>query len=947
MLRLLPFSYSMKRINKRHTLRAISLLLAICLVLTNPILSVYAGSLIQTSVPEGEVQQILDQLTPEERIGQLLLVTFTGTDVGENSQIYDLIYNHHVGGVILKSENSNFAPDDFTLEQLLIMNRQLQISRWESAQDERLISETGETFKPTFVPLFLAISQEGDGYPYNQILSKLTLLPSFMAIGATWDPTFAASTGNVLGKELSALGFNLLIGPSLDIIENPQPEISSGLGTRTFGGDPYWVAQMGRAYVGGFHEGSQGRIALVAKHFPGIGAADRLPEKEVSTVRKSLDQLKTYDLAPFFDVTGNAPTPETTIDALLVSHIRYQGFQGNIRATTRPVSFDQQALKDLMSLPFLASWRDNGGVLISDDLGSLAVRRFFELTNPNQPFDARRVALNAFLAGNDLLYLGDITAGEDPDAYTTTLDVLAFFTQKYREDPAFAQRVDQSVLRVINLKLRLYGTFNLDSILPSIEELEDLGTSEQVAFDIASQAATLISPSLAELDVAIPDPPNQNDRIIFITDTSLNLECSQCPDNVTLNQGALQEAVVRLYGPQAGGLVTPGYMRSYPYEDLERLLNGDPEMFQLENDLRRSHWIVFAMLDVSNDNPTTLSLNRFLAERPDLFQQKRLIVFAFNAPYFLDATNISKLTAYYSLYSKIPSFVDVAARLLFREMQPVGSLPVSVPGVGYDLISATMPDPNQIIPLVLDIPESDSVSATGTPSPIPTPEYSLGSSIPIRTGIIYDHNGHPVPDNTPVTFITILNGEVNSLPQTEITSNGIARTTIQVVNPGTLEIRVESEPAKQSDILRFEFPAENGTIIPETLTPEATIEPTLTATVLSPTEIVIIQQPLPPSLPNLIDWIVATLLAIAIGAFSYRLAAFMGQVRWGVRSGFLALIGGLSAYTYLAMELPGSKNILESIGAWGILLVTLSGSLAGILLTLAWRMIRSGARGEG
>jgi beta-N-acetylhexosaminidase len=90
-----------------------------------------------------------------------------------------------------------------------------------------------------------------------------------------------------------------------------------------------------------------------------------------------------------------------------------------------------------MSLPVLSAWRQNGGVMVSDNLGSRAVRRFYELADPNQPFDASRVALNAFLAGNDLLYLGDITAGEDPDAYTTTINIVSFFTQKYQDDLGF------------------------------------------------------------------------------------------------------------------------------------------------------------------------------------------------------------------------------------------------------------------------------------------------------------------------------------------------------------------------------------------------------------------------------------------------------------------------------------------------------------------------------
>jgi hypothetical protein len=99
--------------------------------------------------------------------------------------------------------------------------------------------------------------------------------------------------------------------------------------------------------------------------------------------------------------------------------------------------------------------------------------------------------------------------------------------------------------------------------------------------------------------------------------------------------------------------------------------------------------------------------------------------------------------------------------------------------------------------------------------------------------------------------------------------------------------------------------------------------------------------------PNLIDWIMAMVMTALVGFLSYRFAAYIGQIRWGVRSGFLALIGGLIAYSYLALGLPGSQDLLESAGAWGIVIVTLLGCAAGILAAWSWRALRLGSRTEG
>jgi beta-N-acetylhexosaminidase len=353
------------------------------------------------------------------------------------------------------------------------------------------------------------------------------------------------------------------------------------------------------------------------------------------------------------------------------------------------------------------------------------------------------------------------------------------------------------------------------------------------------------------------------------------------------------------------------------------------------------------MLDMDNGDPATLALTRFLAERPDLFQQKRLIVFALNAPYFLDATNISKLTAYYGLYTKISSALDSAARLLFRELTPVGVLPVSVPGIGYDLISATSPNPDQIIPLSLDQMVEANTGSAGTPVPLPTPEYRIGNTIPARTGVILDHNNHQVPDGTPVQFIVAIDGVVNTFPQIETTVGGVAKTNIQITSPGIIEIRAESEPAKQSEILRFDIPPDNGVAISPTATSAPTQTPTPTPTVTLPPPVV----STPPSQDtnnlNLMDWFVAMLLAVIIAGSSYRMAALIGQVRWGIRSGFFALIGGLIAYSYLALAMPGSQGMLEPLGGWAVLLVTGLGCAMGLVATWIWRSVRIRTGNEG
>src|SRR4030043_1087125 len=590
-------------------------------ILILPISLGQAARSAQTAASDERAQAILEQLTPEERVGQLFLLTFFGPEAGVGSatgaQTYDLIVNYHVGGVILKSINDDFVGSDRTLAITQNLTGQLQRNEYTASQEPQTNPETLETFTPAYISLFIGISQEGDGYPYDQILSGLTPLPSEMALGATWSTELSREVGGVLGSELSALGFNLLMGPSLDVLEVPNSESGGDLGVRTFGGDPFWVGALGQAYIAGVHEGSNGKMVVAAKHFPGFGGSDRLPEEEVATVLSSLEQLKQIDLAPFFAVTGNAPDSISTTDALLVSHIRYQGFQGNIRATTRPVSFDPQAFSQLISLPAFDTWRQNGGVMISDNLGSRAVRRFYDPSG--QTFNGPLVARDAFLAGNDLLYLDNFLSSGDEDVYTSYTRTLDFFTEKYREDPAFAQRVDQSVLRILSVKYRIYSdTFSVSSTLPNPDNLADLGSSVRVTFSVAQQAAALISPSVDELNIAIPSSPSRLEHITFITNTDIYQQCSTCRQQYSINVDAFENAVIRLYS--GSDQVIPGNLSSYSFIDLSDMINAGTGIVQIENDLRQADWVVFAMDTVSSENPRSQALRQFLNLRPDLIQ---------------------------------------------------------------------------------------------------------------------------------------------------------------------------------------------------------------------------------------------------------------------------------------------------------------------------------------
>ncbi len=718
--------------------------------------------------PDTRVENLLATMSVEERVGQLFLITFVGNDTGPDGDIARLITQDHVGGVVLLASNSNFVNNADTPRQVAELTNALQaLALGQGAQ----------------IPLFVAVDHEGDGYPFTRITGGTTPLPSAMAIGATWDPANARAVGQITGLELAAMGVNLLLGPSVDVLRNPRPSGQGDMGTRTFGGDPWWVGRMGRAYIEGVHQGSGGRVATVAKHFPGHGGSDRLPDEEVATVDKSLQELKEVELAPFIAVTAGSPGEDAVTDALMSSHIRYRGFQGEVRRFTAPISFDAEGMGAILSLDELAPWRATG-LMVSDSLGVPAVRKYFDPTLGSFPH--RRIAKEAFLAGNDLLLLSQFDLHNDWATQVENIhDTIAFFREEYRANPAFAARVDEAVARILRLKMRLYPDFTPEAVQVHPEAANQVcGLGGQVTQHIANQALTLLYPDAN----AVPPPPRRGERILILTDARQVRECfaPHCRPFAPLSQTAVEEAILRAYGPQGTAQIDGADITSLPFGRLKKYLRGEPVDVDVEELLASADWIILAQQDLNPvKGPNSDTVKLFLNDSRSTLYDARLVVFAFNAPYYLDTTEISKLSLYLGAYSKVEPFVEAAVRALFGELTPVGAPPVDVAGINYDLQRQLAPDPDQTIPLALLEPSD------GGPLLPPV-------QVRLRAGPLLDGNGHPVADGVTVAFYAEYTDGSRTLLRRSETTEGNAEVQFTLPAAGQVRFRAESGKATNS-----------------------------------------------------------------------------------------------------------------------------------------------------
>ncbi|HQZ22064.1 MAG TPA: glycoside hydrolase family 3 N-terminal domain-containing protein, partial [Thermoflexales bacterium] len=930
---------------------------------------------------------MVKNMTAAQKVGQLFLISFPNNDVSLTSDIADLILNYNIGGVRLKAANQNFANGVDGTRQITKLTADLQTLAGISIT-ALITGGPGAAPAGAFTPLFIAVNQEGNS-PFNsEITQGVTDVPGELALGATWKPQYAETVGSILGADLAALGINVLTGPVLDVLDSPKPNAVSDPGARAFGGDPFWVGQFGQSFIGGVHSGSSNRIAVIAKNFPGLGSSDRNVEEEIPTVQKSLEQLKLLELAPFFAVTQL--NTQTAADGLLVSHIRYRGFQGNIRASTRPVSLDPQAYADLMALPEIAPWRNAGGVTFSDALGVRSVRRFYDPLE--QSFNARQIARDAFLAGNDVLDLGAFALNTNSwqEQFVNIKDTILFFRERYQSEPAFASKVDAAVTRIIGLKLKLYGgSFDAANILnrkptavpPTPQSATSpTGTPSPAATGdklaaIARDSITLLSPTIRDLAATIPSAPSKDDGIVFITDDRVLRDCARCAAYPAISKTALQDIVVRLYGPRATGQVNPARLSSFSFADLAEYgakssaaITATPTAkpitpaldvtpanaitatepasatLRIQTAIDNARWVIIGLIDLDPAQKGTAIFRNFLAQRADALRDKRVIVYALGAPYQLDLTEISKMTAYVGVFSSSAPSLEAAMKSLFGEFGYAGASPVSIPALNYALTEQTAPDPARDIPLLASDTLTRTISGTPTSGTATPLNLKVGDRLKLRAGPILDRNGRIVPDNTPVQFSFSYPSErVEQTPALALTKDGYAETTTTIDRKGSLFIRASADRATRSYIVRVDIGDTTASIetLRPTPLPTTTIEPTISPTLVRPTNTTVnTPTPTPETPPrplraNLVGFLLTLIGLSAMGSGLVLFLRARGMALAAdkiLRMVILAWTGGWLTYVLCALGVFGSAPLGANpawLGGWLMALLISAAILAG------------------
>jgi beta-N-acetylhexosaminidase len=368
----------------------------------------------------------LVKLSLEAGIGQRLMLAFHGKDHSPD-EFRRALQDYRPGGITLF--------------------RSLNIDN--PAQVRSLSDEVQSAARQAGLPqLLIAADQEGG--QLMAIGEGTTQLPGNMALGAVRDAGLARRAGEVLGRELAAMGINVNYAPCCDVNINPANPV---IGIRSFGEDPRQVADLAAALTEGIQ--SVG-VAATAKHFPGHGDVSGDSHHGLPTVPHSLERLREVEFPPF----------ESAIRAgtklVMTAHVALPAIDG---PAAPPATLSLAVLKGILREQLHFS-----GVIITDAMDMQAIAQGEALGDS---------AVRAAAAGADLLLITSKPADQRV--------VHSSLVQAAANGSLAADALDRSVERISSLKRWLADG-------PAAPDASVVGCAahRQIADEIARRSVTLV-----------------------------------------------------------------------------------------------------------------------------------------------------------------------------------------------------------------------------------------------------------------------------------------------------------------------------------------------------------------------------------------------------------------------------------------------------------------------
>ena len=330
------------------------------------------------------------------KIGQMLLVGFSGRTVNGNSEVIRDIRGHALGAVLLYDFASAAGNISSTSSLRAMINA--------------LKAASG-------LPLLVATDQEGGrvarlgpdhGYPATE---------SAESLGRRNDPGYTHARARAMAMTLRGVGINFNLAPVVDLNRNPDNPVIGRL-HRSFSADPSIVTTHATEFIAAHHELA---VRCVLKHFPGHGSSTADSHLGVVDVSTTWDPI---ELEPFRQIVAAG-----IADAVMTAHI----FNSKLDAA-HPATLSRPTITGIL--------RDRlgfDGVVVSDDMQMGAIQKAYGYNT---------AVLLAIRAGVDMLTISNHTP-YSPGIVGRTIDLIEGFVKDGRLSAA---RIDESWIRIRKLK---------------------------------------------------------------------------------------------------------------------------------------------------------------------------------------------------------------------------------------------------------------------------------------------------------------------------------------------------------------------------------------------------------------------------------------------------------------------------------------------------------------
>lgn len=376
------------------------------------------------------ISSIMDTMSVEEKIGQLLLFGWKGETDEENTTVSAharvLLEEFHVGGVVLLGRNVS--------------------------SPERTARTMNELQERSRIPLFIIADQEGG--MVARFRDPYVAFPSAMAIAATGDPTLAYRAARATAEQLRAVGVNFNFAPCVDVNNNPLNPI---IGTRSYGDTPEQVVRFSAEAIRGYHDGG---VLTSAKHFPGHGDTSVDSHLDLPVVDFPRDRIESMEMVPFQEAI------RAGVATVMTTHIMFPAYDADVPAT--------MSAKIMTGL--LRGQLGYGGVIVTDDL---------EMKGVEAKWGVVKAAIEAVKAGVDCPLVCHTLSAQR--------DTVSALKEAVRSGEIPLERIEESVRRILALKERfgiLHGVAPADpraahSIVSDPEKAA-------LAREIAERAVTIV-----------------------------------------------------------------------------------------------------------------------------------------------------------------------------------------------------------------------------------------------------------------------------------------------------------------------------------------------------------------------------------------------------------------------------------------------------------------------